>query len=103
MKKMKLVLVLILMWPLGASADLSGNDLLALCAGTAKGEPDADEAKYNDCLNFLSDASDPPSWAGDEKLRQVYLAYTKKYPEELSWDAGTVVINSYDDAFPKRN
>ena len=103
MKKTMVVLVSILMWPLAASAALSGSDLLALCLGTAKGEPNADEAKYNACINFLYDASDPPSWAGDEKLRQVFLAYAKKHPQELSWDAGSVVINSYDDAFPRRN
>jgi hypothetical protein len=91
----------VLLWPLAALA-MTGNELLVLCNGTSKGEANADAAKYSTCTNFLYNASDPPSWASDERLRQVWLAYVQKHPEELSWDAGTSVINAYTGAFPER-
>jgi len=98
----KLIVMLVVLWSVGAVAKFTGSDLLALCLGTGKGEPNADAAKYSSCVQFLGNASDPPTWASDEKLRQVYLIYARKYPKELSWDAGTVTINAFDDFFPAR-
>jgi hypothetical protein len=93
----KLFLVLLLLLPVQVLADPDGNGMQALCLDTGKGEPQADPAKYSACVQFLRNG-DAISSASDEQLRQAWLKYVQKFPEELSWDAGTVSSNAFQDA-----
>ena len=102
MKRLILVLVvlaLVLLWAVSASADLSGHDLQELCEATAAGEQKADATKYNECLFFLANVTAIPAWVSDEELRQVWLRYARKYPEELPWDAGAMTNNAVHDTY----
>jgi hypothetical protein len=93
----KLFLVLVLLLPMQALARPDGNDVQALCLDTGKGEPKADPAKYSACVQFLGNG-DALGGISDEQLRQAWLKYVQKFPEELSWDAGTVSSNAFQDA-----
>ena len=93
----KLFLVLVLLLPGQVLADPDGNAMQALCLDTGKGEPKADAAKYSACVQFLGDG-DARGEIDDEQLRQAWLKYVRKFPDELSWDAGTISSNAFQDA-----
>ena len=83
--------------PVQVLADPDGNDIQALCLDTGKGESKADPAKYSACVQFLRNG-DAISGVSDERLRQAWLKYVQKFPDELSWDAGTISSNAFQDA-----
>ena len=93
----RLCLALRLLLPGQVLADPDGNAMQALCLDTGQGEPKADPAKYSTCVQFLRNG-DAISGVSDERLRQAWLKYVRKFPEELSWDAGTISSNAFQDA-----
>ncbi|MFT5172947.1 MAG: hypothetical protein ACI8W7_001115 [Gammaproteobacteria bacterium] len=89
----KVFLIAALLWPVQLwAAGFTANDLQKLCGDTGKGEPKANMADYDSCVDFLRNG-DPRPAIKDEHLRQAWLAYVKKFPQELSWDASTVAFS----------
>ena len=51
----KLILTLVLLWPVGAVANFySGNELQEDCVSDGNGGPNGSVAKYNSCVGFLA-------------------------------------------------
>ena len=114
----KLLWVLVLLWPMGASAGFfTGKDLQKYCFGTAN-----DPAKYNVCLGYLASASDTAKVLADwgykdknnggpigsciadsvtmEQARQAWLLHARQYPQQLHQAAASLVLNAFELAWP---
>ena len=113
----KLLLALVLFWPLGAVAGLySGNKLQTFCADTKSGEPKRNLSWYGSCVSYLSgivDAAESiylnttatsrsclPKGVSSEQLRQVWLNHASQHPEELHLGAGGLVLKAFEKAWP---
>jgi len=79
----------------------TGNDLMRLCKNTGQSESGQSVRKYSECTGYLASVVDfdealprlrilpsrlcVPEGVTNEQLRQVYLAYMGKHPNESHW------------------
>ena len=120
----RLFCALALLWSVGAMAGFStGNELQERCLGTRAGEANADEAKYNSCVSYLTGLADVvevltawnyrhvgngfkpngaciPLSASQEQLRQVWLKYADAKPQKLHTNAASSALNAFEEAWP---
>jgi hypothetical protein len=93
-----------------------GDDLKASCEGTAAGEPDANTAEYLLCLGYLQGVVDTdatlaewgelprqaciPQGVTSSQLRQVFLTWQGKHPDNLKFSAASLALTAFSEAWP---
>ena len=96
----------------------TGNQLQERCAGTDKGEPNANVALYDSCVSYLAgivDAADAlsgwgsqdkpfrscvPEGIGKEQLRQRWISHAKANPQFLYLPAAWLTFTAIEKAWP---
>ena len=120
----RLILVLVLLWPVGAVAGafFTGNEIQERCVGTKSGEPNANVMMYNGCVMYLAGTNDAthahsstgakyengkgmlgsciPKEVSTGQLREVWLSYAKANPQNLHTSAASLVLVAFEEAWP---
>ena len=118
----RLMVLLVLLWPLGASADFyTGHALQLRCEVAEPEKSAASQHKYNACINYLSGLSDaakalanwglkdkdgPPFGAcipddvTNEQLRQVWLKEAKAKADKLEHAAASIALSAFERGWP---
>ena len=94
----------------------TGNDLMGLCKNTGQSESGQSVRKYSKCTGYLAGVVDfdealprlrilpsrlcVPEGVTNEQLRQVYLTYMEKHPNEWHWQATDHAYDSFYLAWP---
>ena len=112
MKKLKIIIALALLisWVSAATEQISGRELLASCDGS-KG---TESKQY--CDGYISAAIEThATWALWDRLERVFcfpkgdkfdhaygavVEYLQSHPQELNYEASSLVLNSLNKAFP---
>jgi hypothetical protein len=116
----KLILALVLLWPVGAVAKFyDGNQLQARCFSDPYGGPNS-RARYNICVAYLAGLHDAanalsalgakiedgapygsciPKGVNQKQLRRVWLNFAKANPQHLHLDAGGLALNAFEEAW----
>ena len=107
----RLIVLLALLWPLAAfGGHVNGRDLVKWCEGTYLDEPKQNLVAYGTCIGYLTGLMDTdlcsarticrPKGATGEWLRQVWLRYAAKYPEEMNAIAAESAIRAFQQVWP---
>ena len=100
----KLILALVLLWPVGAMAANSGQDLVEWCSSSDTKLCDATLGMYKsyaggrtrsgrECFSF-------PKPLAPDKLRQAVLDFAEKRPDVLAADSASFALTAFAEAWP---
>ena len=107
----RLILFLALLCPLVVfGGRVHSGDLVKWCEGTYLDEPKENLAAYGTCIGYLSGVMDTdlgptpavcqPNVATGEWLRQVWLNYAEKHPEEMNAVAADSAMRALKQIWP---
>lgn len=118
----RLMVLLVLLWPFGASADFyTGLALQERCDVSMTDKSPAEQHKYNACISYLSGLSDAvkalDNWGLKDKdgapygacvvdgvtyeqLRQVWLKEAKVKVKDLSYAAASIALSAFEREWP---
>ena len=107
----RLIVFLALLWPLVAfGGHVHARDLVTWCEGIYVGEPKENLVAYGTCIGYLMGLMDSdfgptravcrPEGTTGEWLRQVWLRYAKKRPEEMNAIAADSAMKALKQVWP---
>jgi hypothetical protein len=107
----RLIVLLALLWPLVAfGGHVHGRDLTKWCEGTYLDEPKENMVAYGTCVGYLMGLMDSdlgptpvvclPDGTTNEWLRQVWLRYADKHPEEMNAVATDSAMRAFRQVWP---